>query len=482
MGKRNNTLKGNKQILKFKDVLKDSNLQNILEALAKKVNKKQISNMFKISVTDIIRIKQMYVQQINEIRQRLIDESIESISSSGTTLQDITPREVVKSIIKNIVNPEPAVNLDNDVNVLEPIKDSKKNIPEPPVEVNTVVFDKQQDYHRVKYNDDIISEIKRLLLEKVKVTEIVSRYNISRSTVYNIKAGIGRYKLINPSPNDTVLISGNMKQVRPVRSETNQVKSNIVNLDELHAITSSDDEKKLELNRLQDIVDTLTDNRVKVVKYLNVGMIDGRHNLPTDIFIFDSVPRYVLSNYDKLYDISYNRIFNLMKENPDMSGINLYITGLAPVLGAIIKACFNLQINLILYHYNPTSDKYIPQELFSTFTSNNVINSNYFENLKYDELYTYGCNTGEFITIDSSLRYRTAYEVIEFLYDDGNDKGTKSIVLFNTYNDAKHYFETMRKYHQIMSTRVKLILNDINLNKDDESITVSQTLFKYMNK
>lgn len=481
MGKRNNTLKGNKQILKFKDVLKDSNLQNILEALAKKINKKQISNMFKISVTDIIRIKQMYVQQINEIRQRLIDESIESISSSGTTLQDITPKEVVKSI-KDIVKTEPAVNLDNDVNIVEPIKDPKENTPEPPVEVNTVVFDKQQDYHRVKYNDDIISEIKRLLLEKVKVTEIVSRYNISRSTVYNIKAGIGRYKLINPSPNDTVIISGNMKQVRPVRSETNQVKSNIVNLDELHAIASSDDEKKLELNRLQDIVDNLTDNRVKVVKYLNVGMIDGRHNLPTDIFIFDSVPRYVLSNYDKLYDISYNRIFNLMKENPDMSGINLYITGLAPVLGAIIKACFNLQINLILYHYNPTSDKYIPQELFSTFTSNNVINSNYFENLKYDELYTYGCNTGEFITIDSSLRYRTAYEVIEFLYDGGNDKGRKSIVLFNTYNDAKYYFETMRKYHQIMGTRVKLILNDINLNKDDESITVSQTLFEYMNK
>ena len=495
MGKRNNTIK-NKHILKYKDMQKMAPVEEIISLLASGVSKKEIANKCKISITDVVRIKRAHLKEIDECKRALINKSIDLIGSTAIPVNvNITPK--VKEVKKPEVKKQEIIEIKVEpIEEISEIKIEKEEqqltikdaIPEPVVIADNNVALLNKEAHvpatRNKIPDSDIAEIKRLLNNNTKVSDIVSMYGISKSTVYKIKNDEGRYKLINVSPeNSTVLISGNMKQIRPSKKEAdNSIKPNVVNIDDLHCISSKDDERKIELSKMKEMIDNLNLKRIEVVKYLDIGMIDGRHDLPTNEFIFDSVPKYLISNYSKLYQISYDKLDNLFRNHLEARGLNLYVTGLAQVLGAIIKACNELKINLTLYHYNPTNNTYEPQEIFENFSSNNVLQSKYFNNLKYDTLYTYNCNTKDFTTFESlTLKYRTAYEMIEILYND-DDTTHKSIVLFSTYNDAKYYFDAVKRYHQLDNTKVKLILNDINLIKDTESISVSQTLFEYSNR
>ena len=93
------------------------------------------------------------------------------------------------------------------------------------------------------------------------------------------------------------------------------------------------------------------------LKAIKVGLIEGRHPLPVDEYIFQSLPQEgsLADKIPQLRDIANTWIEGI---NGD---VDLYVTGMTPVLTAFLRAWGNRK-GLALLHYDVSNKDYWREE------------------------------------------------------------------------------------------------------------------------
>ena len=104
---------------------------------------------------------------------------------------------------------------------------------------------------------------------------------------------------------------------------------------------------------------------MKNFKTINVAVCQWRHDIPqaTDGAIFGTI--IIEMNPKKLLTQAQDVLKNDYKiEKGDL--VNLYITGLTMATVAIINACTMIGANLVCFHFDKDTGKYISQEVLWT--------------------------------------------------------------------------------------------------------------------
>lgn len=173
-----------------------------------------------------------------------------------------------------------------------------------------------------KVNKKIVKGVKKMISDNTKnKQEIADLYDISKSTVYNIVNGKYDYMIQEYYENDNFKI----------------FKSN------------------------------------KRRSILHCGLIYNRHNIPTDLYVFNkSVPKWLMFDYNELDNICRSFILKNIQFNEDgtaFTDVILYVTGLQCALASFIKICQEMHVNLSLAHYNEQYNGYERQIIFNGFGS-----------------------------------------------------------------------------------------------------------------
>lgn len=87
-------------------------------------------------------------------------------------------------------------------------------------------------------------------------------------------------------------------------------------------------------------------------------LCEGRHKMPKEVegAIFNNSLNPLAVN--ELENEAYSKLRKL-----DIKRLNLYVTVLTVALIAVLNACRNLQIKVVLYHYDQVNDSYYKQEV-----------------------------------------------------------------------------------------------------------------------
>ena len=116
------------------------------------------------------------------------------------------------------------------------------------------------------------------------------------------------------------------------------------------------------------------------MKTVKAGLIAGRHEMPVDLYVFDHIEdpmdfnelnvaayAFVLEHCNPkiefgraINQIAYGDIEILRGE----AELHLYVTGLSCALAAVIRACAKHGVFLTLYHWDSSSQEYMPQRMF----------------------------------------------------------------------------------------------------------------------
>jgi hypothetical protein len=97
----------------------------------------------------------------------------------------------------------------------------------------------------------------------------------------------------------------------------------------------------------------------KVLKQaLKVGLIEGRHSMPVDEYIFETLPREG-SLADKIPKLT-EKASEWIASKGNVK-IDLYVTGMTPVLTAFLRAWGN-QTGLSLLHFDASTNDYWREE------------------------------------------------------------------------------------------------------------------------
>ena len=90
-------------------------------------------------------------------------------------------------------------------------------------------------------------------------------------------------------------------------------------------------------------------------KYAVVELCQSRHNTPA---VHGAIFPNIVENMNPL---TLEREAKNMIEAAGVEFLTVYVTGLSMALVAVINACRDLGVSLMLMHYNPTTGKYHPQ-------------------------------------------------------------------------------------------------------------------------
>lgn len=118
---------------------------------------------------------------------------------------------------------------------------------------------------------------------------------------------------------------------------------------------------------------------MKEQKTVYAGLIRGRHELPTDVYIFNDVDDP--TDFDHMYDVAFNFVTTHCRLYTECGhGINqrsyidievlrgaplvVYVTGLSAALAAVIRVCAECGVPLTLMHYDRESGNYKSQKMF----------------------------------------------------------------------------------------------------------------------
>ena len=93
---------------------------------------------------------------------------------------------------------------------------------------------------------------------------------------------------------------------------------------------------------------------------INVGLFKGRHELPVNNYIFAGEISPV--DFKRMDEVAMCWV--MQYTNPG-DVLFLYVTGLTAATVAVIKACKRLGLGLVLMHYDRTSGRYVPQDVFT---------------------------------------------------------------------------------------------------------------------
>lgn len=89
-----------------------------------------------------------------------------------------------------------------------------------------------------------------------------------------------------------------------------------------------------------------------------LGLCQGRHEMPVEDYIFPQVVENPF-NFEALEDMVHQKL-------KDVQEVDLYVSGLTPVLMVAVNYCVFNAIDLTLYHFNITTGEYVPQKIAHT--------------------------------------------------------------------------------------------------------------------
>lgn len=181
-----------------------------------------------------------------------------------------------------------------------------------------------------------------------------------------------------------------------------------------------------------DIVDINTCNEditdlqpVNVNSTVRVGLVAERHPMPVDDFIFKNrISSNLMFDYARLERMCREYIEDTIDFDENGCGkqtLVVYVTGIQCVLSSLIKVTNEMKVNLILRHYNSDTNSYARHVIWNQFGSSNIpdeicklftnTTNSYVFNCTIDELY----NNKSLVKI-SKVYYRdVAYKNIDHI-------------------------------------------------------------------
>lgn len=98
------------------------------------------------------------------------------------------------------------------------------------------------------------------------------------------------------------------------------------------------------------------------MKSIKVAVCKGRHEIPqaTDGAIFEQTITE-MNPFNLLLEASKRLFSDFALHSGDM--VELYVTGLTMATLAVVNACASTDIELVCYHYDRETGKYIPQPM-----------------------------------------------------------------------------------------------------------------------
>lgn len=138
------------------------------------------------------------------------------------------------------------------------------------------------------------------------------------------------------------------------------------------------------------------------------GLINERHNLPVDCYVYDNCfDQKTLFDFNSMEKKAENFIKHNIpfKDGIAQKSIHLYITGLQSAMCAFMKICQRMKVNLALMHYDMVSRTFQQQIVWDEF--NTTLDDNYeiVEKLIFqaDKAFTYKCDSLDKLTNNSEL-------------------------------------------------------------------------------
>lgn len=118
-------------------------------------------------------------------------------------------------------------------------------------------------------------------------------------------------------------------------------------------------------------------------KVISLGLVEGRHEMPVDGYVLESVPDVTDMNHigdavfkslaQKLGEFIRVSDFGTCLNQTDYSDIphavcdaelHLYVTGLTSVALEVVRFCAFNGVKLVAYHFDRETGNYIPQRIF----------------------------------------------------------------------------------------------------------------------
>lgn len=214
---------------------------------------------------------------------------------------------------------------------------------------------------KVKINMGKFTEEERVQIaleceaHELSYTDIAKKWGCAQSTISRIAKELGV-----PSP---------VKDVE----QKEETKEEAVEVEEVKA----EETKKVEPSNKITLLDEKDVEPIFKGSHVVCGLIAERHDMPCEEFIFEeSLEPSMMHDYQYQYDIckSYiDRKISFSNDDVASADIICYMTGCQSVLGALVKSCFDSQVNLTLMHYDIDIKDYHPQVIFSHFKDENVV-------------------------------------------------------------------------------------------------------------
>ena len=91
------------------------------------------------------------------------------------------------------------------------------------------------------------------------------------------------------------------------------------------------------------------------------GLCSGRHDIPVEKYLFDTISDP--TDFDSMYKQAVAAI------PADCTELAVYVTGLTAAMLAVVRACNDLNISLVAYHYDRDNGVYVEQTVINTSPS-----------------------------------------------------------------------------------------------------------------
>lgn len=241
-------------------------------------------------------------------------------------------------------------------------------------------------------DETILSIIEDYTDTDIPVKEIAAKYNIAASSVYYV-----------------------LKQMDiPLRDSKKAVPKKKKN-------KTKEETKKVEVVESTPLKPKSKFSNIGCGTSLICGLVAERHDMPSNVglYIFEKqLSGSLMFNFDEQYEIAKKFIIEHVFENNDkpIKDLIVYCTGIQSALASVIRAAYDLRVNLILAHYDAYNKKYKHQLMWGGFTEESPINDKLVKLI----------NTG------------TMYQYYNCKYQDIND--TLFVVTYNGSNGIKKIF------------------------------------------
>lgn len=260
-----------------------------------------------------------------------------------------------------------------------------------------------------KINAEIVEAVKRSLSDGKTVKETAVLNHVSTSSVYRISNGDYNY-MLEKSVNTINIPTSPFKVFKP--------------------------------NKKRGVI--------------RCGLISKRHNIPTDLYVFNrSVPQWLMFDYgelDKICRRFLNDNLGFDEDGEPTTDVILYTTGLQCALASFIKTCSEMHVNLTLAHYNDRYEGYEQQVIFSGFGSKT---DPYPYEINYicedaDACLTYNCTPSDFKSCDSLF----VVTITKFVKNSNEVTNKKVVFCMTSYDSWSCYKELMTELSENEDTEI----------------------------